>query len=180
MLCCVHAFLSQSGPYFLGKDLSFVEINMMPFIARFVLLMPHFRNIDIFSKARIPSAQKNGWAKKRQRGQNSGIEEQTHADTDRQTDRHTHTHIHTPWPHGTCMSKATNKHQLHNSLQGDCCLLHGKGKGWQQPTLCKELVEKEAITPQVFGLRHASHTPLVEAHLGRGPPVSHDAAGSAP
>ena len=100
MLCCVHAFLSQSGPYFLGKDLSFVEINMMPFIARFVLLMPHFRNIDIFSKARIPSAQKNGWAKKRQRGQNSGIEEQTHADTDRQTDRHTHTdthiHIHMP------------------------------------------------------------------------------------
>ena len=48
----------KSGPYFLGKDLSFVEINIMPFIARFVLLMPHFRNIDIFSKARIPTVEK--------------------------------------------------------------------------------------------------------------------------
>jgi len=42
---------NTSGPYFLGNQLSMAEITILPFIFRFSITIPHYRQVDIFADA---------------------------------------------------------------------------------------------------------------------------------
>lgn len=47
-------FSAQDGPFFLGNELSMLEIAIMPFLGRFYALLPYYRKIDLFQEAKIP------------------------------------------------------------------------------------------------------------------------------
>eukprot|EP01147_Barroeca_monosierra_P001055 gene1055-4287_t len=44
----------EDGPFFLGNELSMLEIAIMPFLGRFYALLPYYRKIDLFQEAKIP------------------------------------------------------------------------------------------------------------------------------
>jgi len=43
----VYAKISASGPYFLGEDLSLVDIAILPFLERFSIALKHYRSFDL-------------------------------------------------------------------------------------------------------------------------------------
>ncbi|EGD74302.1 hypothetical protein PTSG_06311 [Salpingoeca rosetta] len=49
---------SKDGPYFMGNDLSMVEIVIMPFIARFATLLPHYHGLNFFKDRHIPTLER--------------------------------------------------------------------------------------------------------------------------